>query len=96
MVLDEREHRGAVGREIRNHVGRGNKDLSVQDVVISIVAFVDNPSAVHHQTRGVALAVGAGVGFVGWHTVIGNEFIGIGFRGVKNDDAPTGAFHGRH
>ena len=71
VVLDEREDGGAVRGKIRNHVRLSYDDLPIQDVIVGVVATVDDERKVHHQTCGVALAVGAGIRFVGWESVVG-------------------------
>lgn len=64
-VLDQGEYRGAVGGEVGNHVWLADDDLSIQDIVVCVVAMVDDKGEIHNHSRGVALAVGAGIGFVG-------------------------------
>ena len=71
VVLYQRINHGAFGGEIGNHVRRADDELPVEDVVVGIVALVYHKGEVDHQTRRVAMAVGAGIGFVGWHTVKG-------------------------
>ena len=95
MVLDERIDWNAVGGEIGNHVGIAYDDLSVQDAVIGVVAAVDDKGEIHHHARGVAVAVGAGVGIVGRHTVVGGKSVldVVGIGPAKHDDASAGAFH---
>ena len=90
MVLAEREYCGAVGGETGDHVRLADDDLSVQDVVVGVVAAVDNEWEVHHKSGGVALTVGAGIGFVGWHTVVGQK---LRVALPVDDDASAGAFH---
>lgn len=90
VVLDEREDGGAVRGKIRNHVRLSDDDLPIQDVIVGVVATVDDERRVHHQTRGVALAVSAGIGFVGRHAVVGEK---LRFAIAENDDASAGAFN---
>ena len=90
VVLDKRENRGAVGGEIWNHVGFLDDDLPIQDVIVGVVATVDDPSAVYHQSRGVTLAVGAGVRLVGRHAVVGEKLI---VAVAEDDEASAGTFN---
>lgn len=71
VILDERIHYCTLGWEVGNHVRFGDDDLSVQDVVIGVVAAVNHKREVDHQPSGVALAVGAGVWLVGRKAVVG-------------------------
>ena len=77
-------HCRAIGGETGNHVGFADDDLSIQDVIVSIVAVVDDKGEIHHHSRGVAMAVGAGIGFVGRHAVVGQE---LRFVHAIDDDA---------
>ena len=52
----------------------GHDDLSVEDVVIGVVAAVDDEGEVDDKSSGIAVTVGAGIGLVGWHTVVCQEF----------------------
>ena len=69
--------------------------MSVQDVVIGVVAAVDDKGKFHDHSGGVAMAVGASVGFVGRHAVVGSEGVVkiVGVGPVENDDATACAFH---
>ena len=64
MVLDEGENRGAVRGKIRNHIRLSDDDLSVQNVIIGVVAAVDDEGEIHHKACRVALVVGASIGLV--------------------------------
>ena len=88
MVLYQGVHHRAIGGEIRNLIGSGNDDLPIQDIIIGIVASVYHKGEVHHQTGRVAVAVGAGIGLVGWEAVVGKKLVGT--QSV-NDDASAGA-----
>ena len=57
--------------------------------------MVDDKREIHDHSGGVALAVGAGVGFVGWHAVVGGECIiyVVGIGSAENDDATACTFH---
>ena len=90
MVLYQRINHSTIGGEIGNHVRLADDQLTVEDVVVGIVAAVDDEREVHHKTGGGAVAVGAGIGFVGWHAVVGQE---LGFALPIDDDASAGAFH---
>ena len=90
MILDERVHSHTLGGETGNHVGFGDDDLTIQDVVIGVVAPVNDKREIHHQTSSVALTVGAGIRLVGWHAVVGQE---LRFALSIDDDASAGAFH---
>ena len=90
MVLYERINRCAVGGKAGYFVGFGNDDLSVKDVVIGIVAMVDNEREIDHKTAGGAMAVGAGIGLVGRNAVVGQK---LRVALTVDDDAPTGALH---
>ena len=90
MVLDEGIHGRALGGEVGNHVGLGNDDLAIQDVVIGVVAVVDHEGEVDHKASGVALAVGAGVGGVGGEAVVSKKLI---LALAVDDDASACALH---
>ena len=90
VVLDEWEDGGAVRGKIRNHVRLSDDDLPIQDVIVGVVATVDDPSAVYHQSRGVTLAVGAGVRLVGRHAVVGEKLI---VAVAEDDEASAGTFN---
>ena len=90
MVLYERVNHCAVGGKTGYFVGFGNDDLSVKDVVIGIVAMVDNEREIDHKTAGGAMAVGAGIGLVGRNAVVGQK---LRVALTVDDDAPTGALH---
>ena len=90
MVLYERVNRCAVGGKAGYFVGLGNDDLSVKDVVIGIVAAVDDEREVYHKTAGDAMAVGAGIGLVGRNAVVGQK---LSVALAVDDDAPAGALH---
>ena len=92
MILDERENRSAICREIRYHVGLTDDELSIQDVVVGVVAMVDDKGEVNHHTGGVALAVGAGIGFIGRHTVVGKKLV---VTIAVDDDTTAGALKRR-
>ena len=90
MILDERENRSAICWEIWHHIGLADDKLSIQDVVVSVVAMVDDKGEVDHESCRVALAVRTGIGFVGWQTVVGKKFV---LALAVDDDAPAGALH---
>lgn len=90
MVLYERVNRSAVGGKAGYFVGFGNDDLSVKDVVIGIVAAVDDEREIDHKTAGGAMAVGAGIGLVGRNAVVGQK---LRVALTVDDDAPAGALH---
>lgn len=92
MVLDKRVDWNALGGEVGNHVGLGDDDLSVQDIVVGVVAMVDHKGEIDHESGGVPLAIGAGVRLVGGQTVVGQKFV---LTLAEDDDSPTGAFHFR-
>ena len=83
-VLYEREHRYALGGKVGDHVGLGHDDLSVQDVVVGVIALVDDERKVDDESGGVALAVGAGVGVVGRNAVVSQK---LGLAHPVDDDA---------
>ena len=91
MVLDERKDGSTIGGEIRNHIGLADDELSVQDVIISVVAVVDDEGKIHHHSCSVALAVGAGVGFVGWHAVVDKKLVVVV---AVHDETSACAFDG--
>lgn len=86
----ERVNRCAVGGKTGYFVGLGNDDLSVKDVVIGIVAAVDDEREVYHKTAGGAMAVGAGIGLVGRNAVVGQK---LRVALAVDDDTSAGAFH---
>ena len=90
MVLYQRIHRRAIGGEAGNHVRFTDDNLPIQDIVISVVAVVDDKGEVHNHSSGVAMAVGAGIGVVGRYAVVGQEFR---VAHAVDDDATAGAFH---
>ena len=87
----QRINHSAVGGEIGNHVRFADDDLSVQDVVVGVVAAVDDKREIHHKSGGVALTVGAGIGLIGWHTVVDQELV---FTFAESDKATACAFNG--
>lgn len=90
MILDERVDGYALSGEVGNHIRLSHYDLSIQDVVIGVVAMVDHKREVHHEACGVTLAIGTGVGFVRGQSVVGKEFV---LALPVDDDASTRAFH---
>ena len=90
VVLDQGEYRSSVGGEVGNHVWLADDDLSIQDIVVCVVAMVDDKGEIHNHSRGVALTVGAGVRFVGRHTVVCQKLC---VAHSVDDDASAGAFH---
>lgn len=90
MVLYERVNRCAICGKAGYFVGLGNDDLSVKDVVIGIVAAVDDEREVYHKTAGGAMAVGAGIGLVGRNAVVGQK---LSVALAVDDDTSAGAFH---
>ena len=74
VVLYQRVHYRACGGEIGNLIGFSNNKLSVQDIVIGIIASVDDKREIHHQSCCVALTVGTRIRFVGRDAVIGQKF----------------------
>ena len=91
MVLDERIHHRALGGEVGNHVKLFvDNDLSVQDVVIGVVAVVDHVWEFDHEACRVALAVSAGIGFIGWQAVVSEEFV---LALAVDDDASARTLH---
>jgi len=91
VVLDEWIHHRAFGGEVGNHVKLFvDNDLSVQDVVVGIVAAVDHVRKVDHKACRVTLAVGAGVGFIGWQAVVGEKFV---LALAVDNDASARALH---
>ena len=91
MVLDERKDGSTIGGEIRNHIGLADDELSVQYVVIGIVAVVDDEGEIHHHSCGVALAVGAGVRLIGRHTVVDKKLVVVV---TVHDETSACAFDG--
>ena len=90
VVLDERIHGYTLCGEVGNHVWLGNDDLSVQDVVVSVVASVNHKGEVDHKARRVALAIGAGVRLVGRQAVVSEKLVVVL---AVNDDTSACAFH---
>ena len=90
VVLNQWINHSAVSGKIGNHVWFADDELPVQDVVVSVVAAVDNEREVHHKTGGVALTVGTGIGFVGRHAVVGQK---LRVALSVYDDASARAFH---
>ena len=90
MVLYQWIHGRAIGGEAGNHVGLADDNLSIQDVVVGIVAAVDDKGEIYNHSCGGAMAVGAGVGFVGRHAVVGHK---LRVAHAVDDDATAGAFH---
>ena len=90
MVLYEWINRCAVGGEIGNLVGFSDDDLSVEDVVVGVVATVDDEGEVDHKAGRLALVVGTGVGFVRRYAVIGQK---LRVALTIDNDATAGAFH---
>ena len=95
MILDQIINRCVIGGKDRNHVRFPNDDLSVQDVIISVVAIVNDKGVVHNHSCGVAMAVGAGIGLVGWHPVVGSERVVkvVSIGSAEDDDASACAFY---
>ena len=89
-VLNQGIDHRAIGGKVWDHVGLSNNELPVKDIVIGIIATVDDKWKINHKSGGVALAVGAGIGFVGGHAVIGQK---LRFTLPIDDDASAGAFH---
>ena len=90
MVLDEGENCGAFRGKIRNHVRVSDDDLPVQDVVVCVVAAVDDVGEVDHHACSVALTVDAGIRLIGRDAVVSQKFrlaLAIDY------DASAGAFH---
>jgi len=90
VVLYQRIHHGAIGGETWNHVGLADDELSIQNVIIGIVAAVEDKGKFYNHSRGVSLTVGAGVRLVGRHSVVGQK---LSVALSVDDDAPAGAFH---
>lgn len=90
VVLNQWVNDIAVGGEIGNHIGFTDDELAVQNVVVGVVAEVDDKGEVDHEACGVAVAVGTGIGFVGRHTVEGQE---LGVALAVHDDASACALH---
>ena len=57
--------------------------------------MVNNEGVIHNHSCGVAFAVGAGIGVVGRHSVVGSERVVkiVGVGPTENYDASAGAFH---
>lgn len=91
VILHQGEDDGAISGEVGHHVEiLADDDLSVEDVVIGIIAMVDHVREFYHEACGIALAVGAGVGVVGRDAIVGQKLV---VAGVKDDDATAGAFN---
>ena len=90
VVLYERVNHLLIGLENGNHVGFGDDDLPVQDIVVGIVAAVHHEGKVDYKASGVALAIGAGIRCVGWQAVISEELV---LALAVDDDATACAFH---
>lgn len=89
VVLHQREDDGAVGGEVGHHVKLlADDDLSVEDVVVGIIAMVDYIREFNHKASGVALAVSTGIGVVGRDAVVGQKLVVAQFI---DDDASAGA-----
>ena len=73
MVLNEWVYHDAISGETRDLVGCGNDNLSIQDIVIGIVASVDHKWEVDDKSCGVALTVGAGIWKVGRDSIVSKE-----------------------
>ena len=90
VVLNQRIDSRAIGREVGNHVDIvADDDLPIQYVVVGVVAVVDHIREFHHQACRVALAIGAGIGVVGWDAVVGKK---LGITQFIDDNASAGAF----
>ena len=89
VVLDERVNHLLIGFENGNHVG-ADDDLTIQNVVVGIVAAIHHEGKVDHKACGVALAVGAGVRCVGWQAVVSEKLV---LALAVDDDATACAFH---
>ena len=89
-VLNQGINHRARGGEIGNHIRLSDDELPIQDVIVGIVATVDDKWKIHHKSGGVALTVGAGIWLVGWYAVIGQK---LGVTLSVNDNASAGAFH---
>ena len=72
VILNERVNHLLIGLENGNHV-RADDDLTIQNVVVGIVAAVHHEGKVDHEASGVALAIGAGIRVVWGQTVIGQK-----------------------
>lgn len=64
------------------------EDVPVDNVVLDVVAVVNDKGEIDHQSGAVALAVAAGVGVVGRQTVVGPELVLVK---PIDDDASAGA-----
>ena len=58
--------------------------------------MVYHPAAVHYHSGSVALAIGTGVGLIGWYPVVGSKRVVeiAGVRSVEDNDATACAFDG--
>ena len=90
VVLDERIHGNAVGGEVGHHIRLSHDDLSVQYVVVGVVAMVHYKREVHHKACCVALSICTGVRLIWGKTVVGEEFV---LTLAIDDDSSAGAFH---
>ena len=90
MVLDKRVNCSCISGEKRLHVWLCNNDLSVQDVVVGVVTMVHHKRKIDHEACGIAVAVGAGIGFVRWQAVVSQKLV---FALAIDDDTSAGAFH---
>ena len=72
VILNERVNHALVGLENGNHV-RADDDLTIQNVVVGIVAAIHHKGKVDHKACGVTVAVGACIGVVWGQTVIGQK-----------------------
>lgn len=95
MVLYQIIDRRAVGGKTRNHVRLTDDDLPVKDIIIGVVAAVDDKGEVYDHSRGIALAVGAGIRFIGRDAVVSSKcvFYVIGIRPMEYNNATAGTFH---
>ena len=90
-VLNQGIDHRAIGGKVWDHVGLSNNELPVKDIVIGIIAMIDNKHTfLNHKSCSVALAVCASIRKVGWNTVISQK---LRFALPIDDDASTGTFH---
>ena len=89
VVLDERVNEFIVDKTWNHVVLFVDDDFTVQDIVVGVVAMVNDKGKLNDQTGGVALAVGAGIGVVRRDAVVGQEFV---LRHAIDDDATACAF----
>ena len=91
MVLYQRIHYCAVSGEAGHHVKVVvDDDLSVQDVVVGVVAMIHPVGELDHEACGVSISIGAGVRFVGRDTVVGQK---LRVALPIDNDASAGAFN---